>query len=191
MEENRCEKCCMPGKVELKSKDGSHSGVWLCDRHTPKQKIDNPAKDWIYMTLSPSKIKRGSLPVDRVDDLCDWAESWFNVWNYKHFFYALEMGSDKSSPHPHIHALVKGPNKRLKKRGHYTLIKDEWNRVLPCKLVTSASWMEKQANPKLDVDILYQHINSQDLWNLKYNYLNQDLKGTHRNYTESINGSGP
>lgn len=177
-----CEYCLRPGEFELECPG---TKIYLCAKHKKKPKLDDPFKNWIFMTLSPSKIKHGSIPMSQMPTLKSWAESWFQEYNYKQFFWAIETGSNAEDPHLHLHALVKDPNIKLKKRGHYNLLKQEWNRVMDIKLETSASWMEKQVKKKLDVDILYQHINDKNLWGLKYNYLNNDLKGTHRNFQDS------
>lgn len=160
-----------------------------CNWFREPKVVDTTYKQWIYFTISPSKKRNGSLNLDDMDDLQNWAKSWFGVWNYNEYFYVIEVGKSADDAHLHIHALVKGLKKKLKKNGHYVTLSKDWNACLRCKCNVVASYMEKQAKPWIDADILYQHINDKDLWILKYNYLDNDLKGTHRNFsTEGTHG---
>jgi hypothetical protein len=162
-----------------------------CNYKVPKPKKDPEYREWIYFTIAPSKYRTGGLNMDDLVPLKNWCDLWFKDYNYKQFFYAIESGKDSKEPFLHVHALVKGLNKKLKKCGHYKVLKNEWNRDLRCKCEHIYSFMEKSANNKLDADILYQHINSKELWEKKYNYLNNDLKGTHRNFTNLAGGGTP
>jgi len=141
--------------------------------------FNNEFKNWIFFTISPDKIKHGSLTMDNYNDLKQWCDNWFQDYNYNQYFYAIESGKDINNPHLHIHALVKGLNNKLKKNGHYKVLINQWNMKIP--LITVGSFQEKIATNK-SYDILYQMINDKDLWVKKYNYLNNDLKGTHRNF---------
>lgn len=148
------------------------------------KKIANLDKDttfsnWIYFTVSPDKIKQGSIGIDKLDVLKSWCDKWFQDYNYSEYFYAIESGKNKEEPHLHFHALVKGLNKSLKKRGHFSGLKKEWD--LDVKLESVGSWAQK-LHSKKSYDILWQPINSKELWGKKFDYLDNDLKGTHRNF---------
>lgn len=147
-----------------------------------KRKIpDDTYKYWTYMTIAPDKDDRGSIDIKDLDKLEKWARSWFGDWHYDEYFYAIELGKHKDEPFLHIHAIVKGCKRKLKKNGHFKTLMDEWNSNFDAKCITSGSKIAKDLNGK-SVDILWQNINSKELWQLKYNYLNNDLKGTHRNF---------
>lgn len=152
-----------------------------------KKKNDNLYKNWIFFTLSPDKLKYGSLNLNDYDSLKSWADLWFQNYNYNEYFYAIESGKDENEPHLHIHALVKGLNNNLKKNGHYKILKEQWNLRIPLNSV--GSLMEKNTTKK-SYDILYQCINDKTLWEQKYNYLNNELKGTHKNFTEFLGVPG-
>lgn len=144
-------------------------------------KKDKSFKNWIFFTVSPDKVKNGSLGMDDYESLKTWCDGWFQDYNYNEFFYAIESGKNEDEPHLHVHALVKGLHPKLKKNGHYKVLREQWNLRIP--LVSSGSLQEKAATKK-SYDILYQSINDKDLWIKKYNYLDNELKGTHKNFTE-------
>lgn len=148
-------------------------------RHPPK---DETFTNWTFLTLSPDKNLNKSNDQIDLNDLKNWCERWFAEYNYTEYFYAVEHGSNEEA-HYHVHALIKGVKKRLKRDGHFNILKTEWNKKLPKELVSVGSWAQKQSTKK-SYDILWQPINSKDLWTLKYNYLKDDLKGSHQNFKD-------
>lgn len=151
-----------------------------------KPKPDQTYIGWTYITLSPDKKSVGSIGHDELNKLNDWCEKWFQEYNYGEYYWALEHGSNEQ-PHYHVHALVKDVKRRLKREGHFKMLKQQWNLSKPLKTV--GSWEQKQKTKK-SYDILYQTINSEKLWWLKYNYLSNELKGSHKNFKDLKLGVG-
>jgi hypothetical protein len=134
-------------------------------------------KNWIYFTISPDKQLRGSLNMNNLGNIKEFCKNWFNSYHYSEFYYAIESGKSVDSPHLHSHALVKGVKPALKKTGHYVVLKQVWNETMPIKIFTVGKYPSKKS-----VDIMYQQINSEELFNMKKNYLINDLKGSHKNF---------
>lgn len=151
-----------------------------------KPKPDDTYRGWTFMTISPDKKSVGSIGHDELDKLTDWCKKWFQEYNYGEYYWALEHGSNEQ-PHYHVHALVKDVKKRLKRDGHYKTLMNQWKLSKP--LTTCASWAQKQKSKK-SYDILWQTINDEKLWWQKYNYLCDELKGTHRNFKDLKIGEG-
>lgn len=147
-----------------------------------KPEPDQTYRGWTFFTLSPDKKESGSIGHDELDKLKNWCDKWFQEYNYGEFYWALEHGSNEE-PHFHVHALVKDLKKRLKRDGHYAVLKNEWNLSISKPLKTVAS-LDVKNKTKKSYDILWQGINSEKIWWMKYNYLKDELKGTHRNFKD-------
>ena len=144
---------------------------------------------WTFFTLSPDKNLNKSKDQIDLNELNKWCERWFAPYNYTQWHWAIEHGSNEEA-HYHVHALVHGLKKRLKREGHYKELKDQWNKSLSKQLVTVGSWAQKQVTKK-SYDILWQPINSKELWEMKYNYLTDELKGSHQNFIDLKLGGDP
>lgn len=152
-------------------------------RFPPIKSIKVKFKPWAFFTLAPSKLKRGVIK--NKQDLIDFAELWFVEQNYDKYVYALESGKClNGEPFYHIHALTQGIKNRLRKQGHYSTLQVEWNKTSMPKLISKGKYPNKG-----DFDIYYQDINCEDLLIMKMNYLNNDLKGSHKNFEESLGGA--
>lgn len=152
-------------------------------------KADNIYKGWTFLTIAPSKLQTGGLGMKDEKSLEQFCHRWFAKYNFSEYFWVIEYGKDEENPFLHVHALTKGiVNKKFRKEGQYKFLKEEWNKLLPCKITNINSWMEKKANPQIDADVLHQRINDKSLWELKYNYLHNDLKGTHQNFSGGTRG---
>lgn len=178
-----CEYCPRLGNFKFYTKCKTTSAM-LCDKcYKPKIVKDTTYIGWTYLTIAPSKLRTGGLSMKDEKSLEQFCKSYFAPYNFSEYFWVIEYGKDEVCPFLHVHALVKGiVNKEFKKNGQYRYLKEEWNKLLPCKINVVNSWLEKRANPKIDADILHQKINDEKLWKLKYNYLHNDLKGTHANF---------
>lgn len=151
--------------------------------------VDTTYKGWTFITIAPSKLKTGGLKMKDEELLEQFCHRWFAKYNFSEYFWVIEYGKDAENPFLHVHALFKGiVNKKFKKEGQYKFLREEWNKLLPCKITNIKSWMEKKANPQIDADVLHQRINDKSLWELKYNYLHNDLKGTHQNFSGGTQG---
>lgn len=153
-------------------------------RLADKKAVDHTFRDWTYVTISPSKARTGGLGLKDEKALERFGKLWFAPYNWSEYFWVIEYGKSEEDAHLHIHALVKGArNKTFGKEGTWRCCMKEWNKTMPVKLTQVNSWIEKQANKKIDADILHQRINDKELWTMKYNYLFNDLKGTHQNFS--------
>lgn len=142
-------------------------------------KADNTYKNWIYFTISPDKLLRGSLKMCQLPILKEFCREWFNDYHYDEYEFAIESGKNKDEPHLHVHALVKGIKGSLKREGHYKVLKEFWNDNMPIKIKTSGKYPSKKS-----VDILYQMINNKDLYIKKKLYFINELKGSHANFVD-------
>lgn len=178
-----CEYCDRIGTHKFSTKCGTTS-AFLCNKHyKPKVIKDSTYTGWTFLTIAPSKLRTGGLTMKDEPSLEQFCKNYFAPYNFKEYFWVIEYGKDVNDPFLHVHALVKGiVNKLFKKNGQYRYLKDEWNKLLPCKIDLVHSWLEKRSNKNIDADILHQKINDKSLWELKYNYLHNDLKGTHANF---------
>lgn len=144
-------------------------------------------QQWAYITIAPSKVKRGVIKDKR--DLITWAELWFNDKHYDKWKYVIESGKSKDNPFYHIHCIVTVPVKNaLRKAGHYSALCENWNKTCMPKLVTKGkSNIQKGIQlTKGDFDVFYQDIKCEELLIQKENYFNNQLKGSHENFEESI-----
>lgn len=189
-----------PGDYPFKWKGKNVPYIWYAlalqeiynKRFPPVKSIKVKFKPWSYFTLAPSKFGNlnsqtpGGLSTEKdKEDLKWWAESWFVLQNYDKYVYALESGKGKDGvPFYHIHALTQGIKNRLRKQGHYSTLQESWNHTGMPKLITKGKYPAKG-----DFDIYYQDINCEDLLIMKMNYLNNDLKGSHKNFEESLGGA--
>lgn len=160
----------------------SHTEYQRCWKEYNKK--DNTFMNWIYFTISPDKQLRGSLKMSDLGNLKEFCKNWFNDYHYGEFYYAIESGKSELQPHLHIHGLVKGIKGSLAKRGHYKIMKEVWNETMPINIHTTgeAKFANGKKLPKKSTDIEYQKINSEKLFNMKKNYLINDLKGSHKNF---------
>lgn len=162
-----------------------------CDNYRKPKIKDNTYIGWTFITIAPSKLRTGGLTMKDETSLEQFCKNWFAPYNFKEYFWVIEYGKDEDNAFLHVHALIKGiVNKKFKKDGQYKFLVEEWNKLLPAKIDKNwiKSWMEKQANPSIDADVLHQKINDKTLWNQKYNYLHNDLKGTHANFAKGTLG---
>lgn len=162
-----------------------------CVHYKKKVVKDTTYKGWTFLTIAPSKLRTGGLKMKDEKLLEQFCHRWFAKYNFSEYFWVIEYGKDEDDEFLHIHALFKGiVNKKFKKEGQYKFLVEEWNKLLPAKIDKNyvKSWMEKKANPSIDADVLHQKINDKSLWEMKYNYLHNDLKGTHANFAEGTLG---
>ena len=150
-------------------------------------KSDDTYKNWIYFTISPDKLLRGSLKMCDLPILREWCDEWFSKYHYDHFEFAIESGKQgDGDEHLHVHGIVKGVKTNLKKNGHYKVLIEHWNENMPIKLKTIGRAMFKNGVKikKKSTDIEFQIINSKKLLEEKRGYLDNEKKGTHKNFTD-------
>lgn len=170
-----------------------HAMEWYADKLTdryekwypPEKKVKATFDTWIYITISPDKLLRGSI-TDK-NKLIKWVNDWFGIWHYKRWFVAIESGKNDEDPHYHIHALVNGLTRKLKKSGQYSPMMNSFNQVFPDKLITKHRFPKPKGK---SYDVLFQTIQNEKLFELKVNYLDNELKGTHKNFAENFNVEG-
>lgn len=79
-------------------------------------------KAWSFVTLAPSKAKRGLIKNKL--DLTNWCELWFNEKHYEKCIWVCESGKSEDSPFYHLHYLCQGVKRSLKKKGIFPRCKN-------------------------------------------------------------------
>ena len=135
-----------------------------------KLKGDFNKKYYWYTIVPQERLPYNAEYLRKINDFCvdlfeKSAKKWFNeVW------WVIESGKHENNPNLHVHALVEFKSSKHFRRDMLR----KWNKYIP----------EGQYNITWERAIDMKSIDKEEYFKDKLDYMTNDLKGTHENFTD-------